>query len=73
MADPSGADEDMVGLIFAEQSDGVTSFRQSVINAYGGTEPDWPEGFFDVSAREAQALVSTSLTKRYRESTPELE
>ena len=73
VADPSGADEDMVGLIFAEQSNGVTSFRQSVINAYGGTEPDWPEGFFDVSAREAQALVLTSLTKRYRDSTPELE
>lgn len=71
VADPSGADEDMVGLIFAEQHDGVTSFRQSVINAYGGTEPDWPEGFFDVSAREAQALVAASLTKHYRESTRE--
>ena len=71
VADPSGADEEMVGLIFAEQHDGVTSFRQSIVNAYGGTEPDWPEGFFDVSAREAQALVSASLTKRYRDSTPE--
>ena len=41
VADPSGADEDMVGLIFAEQSDGVTSFRQSAINAYGGTRRRW--------------------------------
>jgi len=57
----------MVGLIFAEQHDGVTSFRQSVVNAYGGMEPEWPEGFFDLSAREAQALVSASLTKRYRD------
>lgn len=73
VADPSGADEDMVCLIFAEQHDGVTSFRQSVINVYGGTEPDWPEGFFDVSAREAQALVAASLTKRYRDSSPESE
>ena len=65
-ADPSGADEDMVGLLYAEKHDGVTSFRQSAVDPYGGTDDDWPEGFFDVSAREAQALVYASLTKRYR-------
>ena len=67
VADPSRADEGMVGLLFAEQRQGVTRFRQSAINPYGGTESDWPEGFFDVSAKEAQALVSASLTKRYRD------
>ena len=73
VADLSGADEGMVGLLFAEQRDGVTDFRQSVINPYGGTEAEWPEGFFDVSAREAQALVATSLTKRHREMSDQLE
>ena len=67
VADPSGADEGMVSLLFAEQISGVTELRQSVIDPYGGSESDWPSGFFDVSATEAQALVSTSLTKRFRD------
>ena len=66
VADPSGADEGMVSLIFAEQHEGMTELRQSSIDPYGGSESDWPTGFFDVASTEAQALVSTSLTKRYR-------
>ena len=73
VADLSGSDEGMVGLLFAEQRDGVTEFRQSAINPYGGTETEWPEGFFDVSAREAQALVAMSLTKRHRELADQIE
>ena len=48
----------MVGLLFAEKHDGVTSFRQAPIDPYGGSETEWPNGFFDVSEREAQALVA---------------
>ena len=66
VADPSGADEGMVSLLFAEQHNGITELRQSSIDPYGGSESGWPTGFFDVAATEAQALVSTSLTKRYR-------
>ena len=44
------------------------SFRQAPIDPYGGSETEWPDVFFDVSAREAQALVATSLTKRHRHS-----
>ena len=66
VADPSGADEGLVSLVFAEQHNGTTELRQSTIDPYGGSESDWPTGFFDISAAEAQALVSTSLTKRYR-------
>ncbi len=73
VADLAGSDEGMVGLLFAEQRDGVTEFRQSAINPYGGAEAEWPEGFFDVSAREAQALVATSLTKRHRELADQIE
>ena len=68
VADPSGADEGMVvSLLFAEQVDGVTELRHSVIDPYGGSESEWPSGFFDISAAEAQAFVSTSHTKRYRD------
>ena len=68
VADISGSSEGLAGLIFAEHRDGVTKFRASEIDPYGGAEDDWPEGFFDVSAREAQAMVSASLTKRHRKS-----
>lgn len=68
IADPSGVDEGTVGLLFAEKQDGITTFRHAPIDRFGGSETEWPAGFFDVSAREAQALVSTSLTKRYRDS-----
>ena len=66
VAEESGWAEGLVGLLFAERNEGNTTFRVSPIDQYGGLEDDWPDGFFDVSAREAQALVTTSLTKRYR-------
>lgn len=67
VAEETGWAEGLVGLLFAEQVDGVTKFRDSAVDRYGGLQDDWPTGFFDISAREAQAFVTTSLTKRYRE------
>ena len=56
----------LIKLLFAEQSDGITSYRESAINEYGGISEDWPEGFFDISAKSAQDLVRQSLRKRQR-------
>ena len=56
----------LVGLLFAEQHDGKTSFKDSEINSYGGLSEDWPDGFLDLGAREAQSLVRSSLHKRRR-------
>ena len=53
----------MVKLIFAEQKDGITTYRESEINEYGGLSEDWPDGFLDISARSAQDLVRQSLRK----------
>ena len=70
VAEETGWAEGLVGLLFAEQEAGVTTFRDSLIDEYGSVQDDWPDGFLDVSAREAQALITTSLTKRYRGKPP---
>ena len=58
---------ELIRLVFAESHDGVTSYREPAINPYGGTGDDWPAGFLDLGAREAQALVRESLAKRKRD------
>lgn len=58
---------DLIKIIFAESNDGITSYREPEINPYGGTSDDWPEGFLDLGAREAQDLVLASLAKRKRD------
>ena len=59
--------QELIKLVFAECEDGVTSYREPEINPYGGTGDDWPAGFLDLGAREAQALVRESLAKRKRD------
>lgn len=64
--DDSDETGSLVGLLFAEQHDGQTTFRESKINAYGGLSQDWPDGFLDLGAREAQSLVRNSVYKYRR-------
>ena len=66
-SDPTDATHDLIRLVFAENRDGVTSYREPEVNQYGGIGDDWPTGFLDLGAREAQDLVRESLTKRKRE------
>ena len=65
-ADDTNQTGNLIKLLFAEQSDGVTSYRESEINEFGGVSEDWPEGFLDLSAKSAQDLVRQSLNKRLR-------
>ena len=62
--DPTDETRKLVKLIFAEQNDGITTYRESEINEYGGLSEDWPDGFLDISAKSAQDLVRQSLRKR---------
>ena len=66
-SDQTEATHDLIRLVFAESHDGVTSYREPEINQYGGIGEDWPAGFLDLGAREAQDLVRESLAKRKRE------
>lgn len=67
-ADDTDETRDLVKLVFAESSDGITTYRESRINAYGGLDDDWPDGFLDLGARESRALIKESATKRRRDS-----
>ena len=62
-ADDTDETRKLVRLIFAEQTDGITTYRESEINEYGGLSEDWPDGFLDISAKSAQDLVRHSLRK----------
>ena len=64
--DDSDETQLLIGLLFAEQHEGQTTFSESKINAYGGLSRDWPDGFLDVGAREAQHLVRNSVYKYRR-------
>ena len=63
-ADQTDETPKLVKLVFAEQHDGITTYRESEINEYGGLSEDWPDGFLDISAKSAQDLVRQSLRKR---------
>lgn len=66
-ADDTNQIGELVKLLFAEQSEGITSYRESTINEYGGVSEDWPDGFLDLSAKSAQDLVRAHLQKRTRQ------
>ena len=56
--------EDLVGILFAEQKNGVTEYRSPSINKFGGLGSDWPDGFLDVGAGEMENLLVAGLAKR---------
>ncbi len=66
-ADASDETRDLVKLIFAENTEGVTTYRESKINRYGGLDDDWPDGFLDVGSHESRALIRESALKRRRD------
>ncbi len=67
-ADDSDQARNLVKLVFAESADGITTYRESKINPYGGLDDDWPDGFLDLGARESRALIKESASKRRRDS-----
>ena len=67
-ADASGEVAGLVRLLFAEQEAGITTYRTSAINEYGGLDADWPKGFLNVGADEAARLLRQNLAKKRAES-----
>jgi hypothetical protein len=65
--DETDETHELVGLVFAENDNGVTRYREPDINVYGGLGDDWPEGFLDLTAHEAKEIVRASLAKRRRD------
>ncbi len=50
-------------IYFVEKPSQVSSFREVMINEYGSIS-DWPEGFFDQSQQQAEAILTAALTKK---------
>jgi predicted ATPase len=62
----------LVKVVFAEQRDGVTSYREPGIDQYGNTEfgdadQDWPEGFLDLTLDEARRLLKAANERKISE------
>lgn len=65
----SATEDDLSSLMkiyFVEKKDGVSSFRDVVVNKYGAIT-DWPEGFFDQSQNEAEEILRAATLKRKQE------
>lgn len=71
--DGTSATHELIQLVFAENEDGITTYRNPEINPYGGLGDDWPAGFLDLTVRESQELVRESLAKRLRDEAVERE
>lgn len=52
-----------VKMYFVEKGQQGSSFREVTINEFGAIL-DWPEGFFDQSQREAEAILRAAASKR---------
>ncbi len=55
-----------VKIIFVEKKHGASTCREVEINRYGAIL-DWPEGFFDQSADEADMILRAAMQKRAAE------
>ncbi len=52
-----------IKMYFVEKQQNCSSFREVVVNEYGAI-PDWPEGFFDQSQREAEEILRAAMLKK---------
>ncbi|MCY4421844.1 MAG: hypothetical protein OXC06_02110 [Acidimicrobiaceae bacterium] len=60
---------ELIRVVFAgRDANGHTSFRASDINPLGRLSEDWPDGFLDLGARDAQRLLQAGLAKHRRQS-----
>lgn len=55
----------LVGLLFAEQEYGATTYRPVELSEYGALI-DWPRGFFTDGVQDAEALIKAALEKQRR-------
>ena len=55
--------KEAVKVYFVERPTASSQFREVEINEYGAIS-DWPEGFFDQSQQEAEAILMASIRKR---------
>lgn len=55
--------QDLIGIYFAERTNGATTYNLVKTNEYGGVD-NWPDNFFDQATDEAHAILSAAVKKR---------
>lgn len=55
--------QNLIGIYFAERTDGATTYNLVSTNEYGGVD-NWPDNFFDQATDEAHAILSAAVKKR---------
>lgn len=62
-ASPEKELNSQIKIYFVEKPSQGSSFREVMINEYGAIS-DWPEGFFDQSQQQAEAILTAALVKK---------
>lgn len=55
--------QNLIGIYFAERTEGATTYNLVATNEYGGVD-NWPDNFFDQATDEAHAILSAAVKKR---------
>jgi predicted ATPase len=64
--DPGTEVRDLVGMLFAERTDGSTAYRQVETDEFGSLN-NWPHNFFDQSTEETHNILRAAVSKRRRQ------
>ena len=64
--DTSSEIRELVSVMFANQDEttGITSYENAVINDLGGIEGGWPDKFLDLSTEQSLELLGTAVRRR---------
>lgn len=60
------AKETMIYFVEKDKQTGCSKYREVTINKYGVIE-DWPDGFFDESQKQSEAILKAGMEKRMNE------
>jgi predicted ATPase len=62
IAEGTEVEKEAIGILFAQQTDGITRYHAAEINEIGGIV-NWPQGFLDLGANEAKELLYAAKAK----------
>lgn len=62
IAEGTESEREAIGILFAQQTDGITHYHPAEISEIGGIV-NWPPGFLDLGANEAKELLKAAKAK----------
>jgi predicted ATPase len=62
IAEGTEAEREAIGILFAQQTEGITQYHPAEISEIGGIV-NWPPGFLDLGANEAKELLKAAKAK----------